>query len=120
MNGTPRPFAVSVEHLDRGPVVRVTGEVDLSTAPHLESELVALADSEARGEGGRVITVDLAETDFLDSTGLHALVVAVRCARKHGSDLIVRNPSRPVARVLELSGLATVVRVVQESPAADG
>ncbi|MGH9279179.1 MAG: STAS domain-containing protein [Acidimicrobiales bacterium] len=96
-----------MEHLDGGALVRVAGEVDMSTAPRLESQLLGLAEN-----GGALITVDLAETDFLDTTGLNALVVAVKHVRTRGGDLVLRAPSRPVTRVLELSGLATVVRVV--------
>lgn len=79
----------------------------MDTAPRLKSMLVDLAE-----KGARTVTVDLAETDFLDSTGLNALVIALKHTRKQGGDLVLRAPSRPVTRVLELSGLSTVVKVV--------
>ena len=108
MTGTPpRPFALSVETSERHALVHVTGEVDLETAADLKSRLLALAD-----DGAQYITVDLADTDFIDSTGLHALVVALRMLREQGGDLVLQSPSRNAARVLELSGLSTVVRVV--------
>ncbi len=107
MTGTPRPFGLSVETSERRAVVHVTGEVDLETAGDLKSRLLALA-----GDGAQYITVDLANTDFIDSTGLHALVVALRMLREQGGDLVLQSPSRNAARVLELSGLSTVVKVV--------
>jgi anti-sigma B factor antagonist len=85
----------------------VVGEVDMETAPVLKDGLLRLAD-----EGAQLVTVDLAETDFIDSTGLHAIVVAVKQLRELGGDLVVQSPSKNAARVLELSGLSTVVKVV--------
>jgi anti-sigma B factor antagonist len=107
MTGTPRPFALSVENADSRAVVHVVGEVDMETAPALKDGLLRLAS-----EGAQLVTVDLAETDFIDSTGLHAIVVAVNHLRELGGDLVVQSPSKNAARVLELSGLSTVVRVV--------
>lgn len=98
---------MSVETTDDRAVVQVTGEVDLDTAAVLKEQLLRLAEA-----GTGLVTVDLAETDFIDSTGLHALVVAMRQLRIHGGDLVLRSPSRNAARVLELTGLSTVVKVV--------
>ena len=79
----------------------------METAPRLEQRLLQLAHDHRP-----LITVDLAETDFIDSTGLHAIVVAVKELRANGGDLVLRSPSPSTARVLELSGLTTVVKVV--------
>lgn len=79
----------------------------MDTAPRLEQRLLELAQA-----GAPLITVDLADTDFIDSTGLHAIVVAVKELRAYGADLVLRAPSPSTARVLELSGLTTVVKVV--------
>ncbi len=108
MNGTPpRSFALNVETADQRATVQVTGEVDLETSAALRTALLDLAN-----DGAQLVTVDLAETDFIDSTGLHALVVAMKQLREHGGDLVLRSPSRNAARVLELSGLATVVKIL--------
>ena len=103
----PRDFSMSVDDDNGKAVVRVVGEIDLETAPALESRLVELA-----GSGTRVVTVDMAEIDFIDSTGLHALVVGYRALRALGGDLLVQSPSRNAVRILELSGLDKVVKVV--------
>jgi anti-anti-sigma factor len=107
MIGTPRPFTVDVDDSNGTPIVRVAGEVDMDTAPRLEQRLLQLAH-----DGAPLITVDLAELDFIDSTGLHALVVALKELRAYGGDLVLRSPSPSTARVLELSGLSTVVKVL--------
>ena len=107
MTGTPRPFAVSVDDSNGSTVVRVAGEVDMETAPRLERRLLELAHA-----GKPLVTVDMADIDFIDSTGLHAIVVAVKELRAYGGDLVLRAPTASTARVLELSGLSTVVKVV--------
>jgi anti-sigma B factor antagonist len=106
LRSTPQPFAVSVEPNQGSPVVRVTGELDVATAPRLQQELQALS-----GSAPALVTLDLAETEFIDSTGLRAIVVAVKELRASGGDLVVRSPSPSTARLLEISGLSAVVRV---------
>ena len=103
----PREFAIAVETNGDHTTLAVTGEVDLDTAGRLQHQLVQLAATDAS-----LVTVDLANTDFMDSTGLHVLVVAMKRLREKGGDLVVRAPSRKIARVLELSGLTSVIKVV--------
>jgi anti-sigma B factor antagonist len=107
MIGTPPPFGVSVERLDTHATVRVTGEVDMESSPTLRSRIVDLAHA-----GVRQITLDLADTAFIDSTGLHALVVAITELRVNGGDLVVRAPSKSASRLLQITGFDTLVHVV--------
>src|SRR5947208_5437594 len=101
--GTP-PFAMSVQNADGEAVVRVAGEIDMESSPVFKSSLIELARA-----GVQRITVDMAETDFIDSTGLNALVAALKELREHGGILVVRSPSKSAARLLELTGLNTLV-----------
>ncbi|MCI0685913.1 MAG: STAS domain-containing protein [Sporichthyaceae bacterium] len=80
-------------------VVLVSGQVDLATAPHLTRSL-----SEAIGAGATEITVDLTGVDFLDSTGIRALVQGARAAKQANATLYIRGARGWVARVLELTG----------------
>ncbi len=107
MNSNQRAFSLSVDPGEDKTVVRVAGEIDLATAPLLESRLLELCH-----EGVRQISVDMADTDFIDSTGLHALIVAVKSLRAQGGDLFVQSPSRKAARLLELSGIDSVIRII--------
>ena len=51
------------------------------------------------------IVLDLEEVTFLDSSGLQGMVAAHQAARERGDDLILRRPSPPVCRVLEMTDL---------------
>lgn len=87
---------------DGVPVVAVTGEVDIGTAPLLRAELtVQLAESPV------VLVVDLHEVTYLDSSGIGALLAAHR----HTADLRVVADRAAVLRPLRCCGMDTVFRV---------
>jgi anti-sigma B factor antagonist len=81
-------------------VVEVGGEVDMTSAPTLRDHLLGHI-----GLGEPCVVVDLSEVDFVDSTGLSALVVAYRQAQEVGSSLLVAGAQPSVRRVLEITQL---------------
>lgn len=100
----PGPPVCSVcgSRQDGVPVVTVTGEVDIATAPLLRAELTTqLAQSPV------VLVVDLREVTFFDSSGIGALLAAHRQA----ADLRVVADRAPVLRTLHHSGMESVFRV---------
>ena len=105
-------FRFGVVHVDGDTTVALGGEIDLATAPDLSARLESLVDA---SEGD--ITVDFTRVTFLDSTGLVAILRAQHRFGESGRRLKVRNPSRSVRRVLELSGASDVLDV--EAPALD-
>jgi len=56
------------------------------------------------------IVVDLAETTFLDSSGLGALIAGLKSARQAGGDLRIARPTASVTTVFELTNLDRVLR----------
>lgn len=89
----------------RAAVMQVQGELDLSTAPRLDKKLASLVD-----EGVLDVTVDLTGLDFIDSSGLHALVGGLKRVREQGGDLELRSPRPSTRKVLEITGLLSVFR----------
>ena len=88
-------------------VIVVEGEVDVATAPQLREALESL-----RGE--RKAVVDLCETAFMDSTGLHVLLTASRAARVHVACL----PAGPVRRLFDLVVADELLKVHESRSAA--
>jgi anti-sigma B factor antagonist len=81
-------------------VVSARGEVDVFTAPGLDTELDALiADGHAR------LVVDLSDVAFLDSTGLGVLVKALKHAREAGGWLHLVVTSDRIRKIFEITGL---------------
>jgi anti-sigma B factor antagonist len=97
-----------VERSDRDgcAVVAVHGEVDVLGAPRLREALIAAA-----AEGHRRVVVDLSRTDFLDSTGLSALVTGLKRVRAHGGEMRVVCTSARVCKVFEITSLDRALRL---------
>jgi anti-sigma B factor antagonist len=96
----PPEFDVGEAH-DAGGVLtlRPAGELDIATAPRLERALL-----HERRPGDRVV-LDLAELEFIDSTGLRVVVKAVEAARTGRWELTLRQGPPAVRRVFEISGV---------------
>ncbi len=81
-------------------VVVVAGEVDLATVPELRDALSRVIASVPRG-----VVVDLAAVEFMDASGVGALVGAATEAARTGVRFRLQAPSPPVAKVLNLAQL---------------
>jgi anti-sigma B factor antagonist len=106
----PTGFSISISERNGRAVVALWGELDLATAPDLEAALNERLDT------GQDVVVDLRELDFMDSTGLRALVTAhARVQDTDQSFLIVRPlPGAPIERILAVAGVATVLDVIDD------
>ncbi len=104
---TPGPL--SIRETREGGVHRLTpiGELDLATAPLLESAF----DAVFRDDDAEMIVMDLTELNFMDSTGIHLLIrMQQACA---GADrLRVINGSRAVERLLDLTGVRAHLPII--------
>ena len=96
----PTEFVVE-EGSEAGGVLtlRPSGELDIATAASLEAALL-----DGRKPGDRVV-LDMAELEFIDSTGLRVVVHGAEAARRDGWELRLRPGPRPVQRVFEIAGL---------------
>ena len=103
-------FAATTSDDVGGLRVSLRGECDLAVREELVATLLAAVGRSA------VVTVDLAEVDFLDSSGVHGLVTAYHAAKREGVPLHVVNAGGVVADVLDLTGVAELLG----PPALDG
>ena len=86
-------------------VVVPKGRLTMASARQMREILTGLVD-----EGTTRIVVDMAETTFLDSSGLGALIAGLKSARQAGGDLRVARPTSAVTTVFELTNLDKVLR----------
>ncbi len=85
-------------------VATLYGELDLDRADEVRDSLAQMA-----GEPGvRYLRVEVSELDFIDSYGLGALVSARNSAAAKGVTLSLAEPSPPVRKALEVTGLGDV------------
>ena len=98
----PRPGELRIQTARVGTRIELSlaGELDLVSAPQLESELMAVESPEA-GE----VLIDLAEIEFVDSTGLRVLLGAAKHADATGHKLLVRHVGGQARRLFEIAGV---------------
>ena len=84
-------------------VLRVAGEVDVYTAPQLRERVIELL-----ADGARHIIADLRQVDFLDSTGLGALVGSLKRLRDHDGSLALVSAADKTLTVFRVTGLIHV------------
>lgn len=91
---------LSTSQRDGVTVATLRGELDVADAASVAAALAVAA------ENARMVIVDLAELEFIDSSGVAALAEAARQARQGGSDLLLAAARQQVLRVLTLTRLA--------------
>ena len=106
----PSGFSISTSDRDGRALVAVRGELDLATAPELESVVLERLDA------GQAVVLDLRELDFMDSSGLRVLITAHTRASDGDADFaIVRPPAgSEVAKILEIAGVEPQLHLVDE------
>lgn len=81
---------------DGAAIVRLSGEIDITTAPRVRGQFEEMAEEDLTD-----LIVDMREVSFIDSTGIHALVEGKRVIHERGSRIILV-PSSPVRRLFAL------------------
>jgi anti-sigma B factor antagonist len=97
---------------DGGTTVRLSGELDISTAAALERVLAELQAP----DGPARIVMDLSGLRFMDSTGLRLLVTADLRLRGQGRELALVPGPESVHRVFRLALLEERLTFVDGSP----
>ena len=94
--------------------VRVSGELDLATAPRLERTL-----REALGMA-RLVLLDLHEMSFMDSTGLRVLLDTSVRGRVQGASVVLAGASAQVERLLDVTGVRAQLDLLDVTPHPEG
>ena len=103
-------LSIDVSREGNDAVVKLGGELDLSTSPDLQDALAELT-----GEPRRV-TVDLSDLEFCDSTGLAALLGAHKTLTENGGTLELLAPNPMLVNLVRITGLDDVFVVRLPDP----
>lgn len=95
------PFGVISEQLGDAAYLRVSGEIDMATAPVLDERLRA-----AQSNGYTGIVVDLKQVTFIDASGLRSLLRAAEQARQNDKSFATVKTPAIVQRLLQITGTA--------------
>ena len=111
--GAGRQFSLPVFACTRRPDgwssvwIDLAGELDLATCPRFEQVL-----REAQDEAS-IVSIDLQELSFIDGAGLKAILSAAVRDTPAKTSLTLVGPGGQVERLLDLTGLAKSVEVIE-------
>lgn len=81
-------------------VLKLSGELDVATAPDLQAAVVRIGASRTR-----IVTLDLRDLAFMDSSGLAAIIAASKLCRNLACEFRLIPGPPAVQRVFELTGV---------------
>jgi anti-sigma B factor antagonist len=91
---------------DKEIFVSVSGEIDAYTAPKLREELLPLTEGE-----NKVITVNLKDVSYMDSTGLGVFVGMFKQLTKNEGELKLVELSERMKRLFAITGLSHIMSI---------
>lgn len=94
---------------DAWTILSVAGELDLHTSPQLERAFSDIID-----QGSTFVALDLSEVPFMDSSCLGVIVGGMKRLRERGGEVALISLQPSPAKVIALTGLDGVFRVVDE------
>jgi anti-sigma B factor antagonist len=103
------------EQHDGRVAIALIGELDLSNAAELIGEFAETVAGQPTA-----VDVDLSELTYSDSVGLTALATAHFQCIECGIPLRILNPNRFIERLLDITGLDELLRIVQSGDAYVG
>jgi anti-sigma B factor antagonist len=102
-------FLIAQESVDGTPLVRMLGELDVSTVPKLREVMEQLFE-----EGASSLALDFSGVTFVDSTGLGALLGAKRRVMERSGQIYLLGTSDPLERLLQMLSLKPLFILVSD------
>jgi anti-anti-sigma factor len=106
------PFEITTEEGEGRTRVVLAGELDIASAPQFEEGM-------EKAEAGTpdLLVLDLRKVEFIDSTGLRAVIAADERARAAGRRFVIIRGTPAVERVFSVTQLDQRLEIVDD-PAA--
>jgi anti-anti-sigma factor len=95
-------------------VVRPTGILDSSQAGDFRQQIGDLVH-----DGARAVIVDFQDVTFMDSSGLGALVLALKTVRSAGAEMHVCSMNEQVKMLFELTSMDRVFKIFADADAVE-
>ncbi|MFT8322562.1 MAG: anti-sigma factor antagonist [Bacillus sp. (in: firmicutes)] len=89
--------------------VKISGEIDAYTAPKLRERIYAFSEKK-----GIKMVVDLADVNYMDSTGLGVFVGIFKNVRANDGEFKLVNLSDRLKRLFEITGLADIIDITSK------
>src|SRR5699024_5548300 len=99
-------LAVGIEEAQNHYTVKVSGEIDVYTAPELKDKL--LPHTEVHGND---IQVDMKDITYMDSTRLGVFISAYKSTKEDESSMELIHAKDRVSRLFKVTGLDEIMNV---------
>jgi anti-sigma B factor antagonist len=91
---------ISEENTEHGPVVLVSGEIDIYTAQQFRDKLYHVVESSEKD-----VTIDCSKLNYIDSTGLGIFVGALKKSKLNGRNIYIINIRDNIKKLFVITGL---------------
>ena len=88
-------------------IARLCGELDHHSAVAVRT----LIDSEIKKHSPRKTVLDMADLDFMDSSGIGLIMGRFALMEKLGGEFTVSNPNEGIVKIFRLAGLDRFVKI---------
>lgn len=106
---------IGIEKQGNVTIFRITGDVDLYSAESLKKGVAAEV-----ANGARNVVINLKEVNYLDSSGIGALIVNYQTIKKSGGDLKIASLQPTVAKIFTLANLMKFFHIFETEDEAVG
>ncbi len=96
----------SVKNEGTAVVMELTGEIDMQCSTDLRGELMTILQNKPTA-----LVLNMAEVDFMDSSGLATMIEALQLAKRNGGKLKLAQLKENVYNVFEISRLVSVFEI---------
>ena len=104
---------IKTAHSDDVCEIKLSGEIDVYTAPKLKEEIITLIEG-----GCSNVIVDLQGVAFIDSSGLGVLVSALRRARERDGVVRIICTRENILKIFRITGLDKVFPIFSDAAEA--
>jgi anti-sigma B factor antagonist len=108
-------LTVTTRDREGGAHVELSGELDIATAPKLEEEMQRL-----EGQSHALVVLDLRGLEFMDSSGLRALLAVETRARAGGARVVVVRGDERIQRLLQMTRVDERLELVDDEESLAG
>ena len=98
---------IQVEKIDEDALIKLSGRLDMNTSPDLRKTALTLFTKRK----SKNLTIDFANTSYIDTSGLATLVEILVTAKEQRAQLTLSGLNEKVRYLLDVNGLTGFFRI---------
>lgn len=101
-------MTVDIKSVGGHAVAVLNGEIDHHNAQEIRTQLDSYIITVQPAE----LTIDFTDITFMDSSGIGLIMGRCRLMREWGGNIEIRNPNQYVRRMLKISGMERIIKII--------